>query len=735
DTGRARAWLWVAGLLSIALVDVSLQCALAKTHQVSRPQPVTLSGSFPPPPSTRQVAVTDTLHGVPLTDPYRWLEDQTSAETRAWVDAQNAYTQSVIGTLPGREEIERDLGALMRNDATRTPIERGGRYFYEKRLADQDLYMIYVRDGAASPAGGTTAEAPTTDRVLVDPHPLSEDHSTNVDLLTASEDGTLLAYGIRKGGEDETTIRFRDVASGNDLPDELPRADYYEVVIAPDMKTVYYSLHDSIGPHVLTHTIGTDPAGDQEIFGKAYGPEMTVSVSLSQNGRWVVFAVYYGSASRCDIYYWDTTRRGFIMPLVKDIDADFAVVHAGDHLYLKTDWEAPRGRVIDVDLTSPRRENWRDVVPETEDVIEGAVAIGGKIFVTYIHNVVPTIRIYEPDGSAGGTVELPAMGYVGEIKGRWDGNEAFFYFSSFHVAPRIYRYDIAARALSVWAEPTVAIKSDLFEVSQVWFESRDGARVPMFLASRRGLALDGANPVLLVGYGGFRVTQLPFFQSQVAHWIMQGGVYALPGLRGGSEFGEEWHRAGMLDKKQNTFDDFIAAAEWLIREGYTNPSKIAISGGSNGGLLVGAAMTQRPDLFKAVVCWHPLLDMIRYHRFLVASFWVPEYGSSDDPEQFKYISAYSPYQRVTDGVEYPALFMVSGDADTRVDPLHARKMVARLQAAAAPTASAASSASSRPVLLQYDTKAGHMGGKPLSEQIEDKADEVQFLMWQLGMEP
>jgi prolyl oligopeptidase len=665
------------------------------------------------PPSTRQENVVDILHGVEITDPYRWLEDQVSPETRAWINAQNAYSASVLGAVPGREEIRQELATLMRNDVVLLPTERNGRYFFEERLADQDLYVIYMREGLAG-----------ADQVLIDPHTMSADHSINTDIFAISKDGKVLAYGVRQGGEDETTIRFFDVDGRRDLPDVLAKADYYEVRFTPDNKEIYYSKHSDDGPHVLHHVMGTDPAQDIEVFGKAYGPEIGVSIDLTDDGRWLIFTAWYGSASKSDIYYWDLTRRGFIVPIVKGIDASFAGALGGNHLFLQTDWNAPNGRILAVDLNDPRRESWQQIVPEAEDVISNFSLVDGKVFVAYAHAALPIIKVFGAGGGYLTTVELPSMGAVSEILGRWESSEAFFTFWSFDVPRRIYRYDVAGGAKSIWWQSGVPFQSDLFEVKQVWYLSKDSTRVPMFLASRKDVALDGSNPVLLESYGGFRSIQTPYFSAKVAAWMNHGGIYALPGIRGGNEFGEQWHRDGMLEKKQNTFDDFIAAAEWLIANGYTNRDKLAISGGSNGGLLVGAAMTQRPDLFKAVVCWHPLLDMIRYHRFMVASFWVPEYGSSDDPEQFKYIYAYSPYHRVVDGVEYPAMLMISGDGDTRVDPLHARKMVARLQAA---------TASEAPVLLKYDTKAGHMGGKPLSQSIEDEVDEMQFLMWQLGM--
>jgi prolyl oligopeptidase len=411
---------------------------------------------------------------------------------------------------------------------------------------------------------------------------------------------------------------------------------------------------------------------------------------------------------------------------VEGVDASFEPALGGHWLFLKTDWQAPKGKIIRLSLENPRQEAWRVVVPESGDIIRGMAVGGGKLLVTYIHNAIPSISIFEADGKPAGAIEPPAIGYVGGLSGRWQGNEVFFTFSSYHMPSRIYDHFIDDGTTVVWAMTRTPLVSEEYAVEQVWFTSKDGTRVPMFVGHARGIKLDGSNPTLLTGYGGFRSSAMPYYSTSVGMWLAEGGVIAEPNLRGGAEFGEEWHRAGMLDKKQNTFDDFIAAAEWLIRQGYTRPEKLAIEGGSNGGLLVGAALTQRPDLFRAVLCGYPLLDMVRFHKFLVAAYWVPEYGSADNPDQFQYIYAYSPYHHVEPGVKYPAVFLTTGDADTRVAPLHARKMTALLQARTG------SDPADRPILLRYDTKTGHSGGTPVTKQIDDLADELMFLNWQLG---
>ena len=664
-------------------------------------------------PKTRVDDVRETLHGVELNDPYRWLEDQKSPETRAWIDAQNAYSHALLDALPGRDALKARLEELMNVDAFGMPAERGGRYFFSKRSKGQDLFAICVRKGATGP-----------DEVLVDPHPMSPDKTTSVTLLDVSSDGRLVAYGIRQGGEDELVVKLRDVDTGKDLPDTLPRARYHSLSLTPDKSGFYYARHDSVsGPRVLYHALGQAPSSDKVLFGEGEGPEKIIGSSLSEDGRYLFLTLYHGSApKKTEVYCREAASTGPFVPIVNDVEAKFLPDVAGDRMYLQTNWQAPNGRILEVDLKQPARDRWREVVPTGEATIEGFSLAGGRIFVNTLENVVSRVRVYAADGQRLGEIAFPSLGAVGGVGGRWESDEAFFAFKSFHIPETIYRYSVKTGAQSVWARQAVPVDSEAFEAHQEWYASKDGTRVPMFLVHRKGLQRDGSHPTILTGYGGFNLSQTPSFSAKNALWLERGGVYALPGLRGGGEFGEKWHEAGMLDRKQNVFDDFIAAAEWLVQNGYTAPGKLAILGGSNGGLLVGAAMTQRPELFGAVVCAYPLLDMLRYHKFLVAGFWVPEYGSSEDKAQFELLRAYSPYHNVKPGTNYPSVLFVTGDSDTRVDPLHARKMTALVQARTA----------GGPVLLLYDTKAGHSAGKPISREVEDLTDQLSFLFWRLG---
>lgn len=667
-------------------------------------------------PATRTDNVVDTLHGVAIPDPYRWLEDQQSPETRAWIDAQNAWTHSFLDPLPSRAAIEKRLTELLKTDRIGMPFERGGRYFLRKRAADQDLYVIYMRESLEGP-----------DRVLVDPHTLSADHMQSVDIQDVSMDGKLLAYSIREGGEDETTVKILDIDSNALLPDDLPKALYMGFSMKADRSGIYYSKHvNEIGSRVYYHAMGTDPATDRLIFGEGYGPEVGISCGISEDGRYLGIAVWYGSTGeKTEAYFKDLAADGPIAALVNDIDARFYAEIAGGTAYIHTNWKAPNNRILAVDLDSPARENWKEIVPERKDaVIEGFTLAGGKLFVNYMENVSSKVRVFDPDGTYLREIAFPTLGSVGGVYGRWTRDEAFFSYQSFHIPTTIYRYDVATGAQKVWAKLDVPLDPESIEVEQVWYAGKDGTKIPMFIVHRKGLERDGNNPAILYGYGGFTVSMTPYFSAMVVPWVEHGGIYAIPNIRGGGEFGEDWHRAGMMERKQNVYDDFIAAAEWLVSQKYTSRERLAISGGSNGGLLVGAVMVQRPDLCKAVVCSYPLLDMLRYHRFLMARFWVPEYGSSEDPAQFKTLLAYSPYHNVKAGVKYPATLFITGDADTRVAPLHARKQAALLQAKTGGDA---------PILLLYDTKAGHAGGMPVNKAIEDETDELSFLFWQLGV--
>jgi prolyl oligopeptidase len=668
------------------------------------------------PPATPRHDVQEVLHGVTIHDPYRWLEDQKSPETRAWIEQQNNYTHALLDHLPGRSALENRLVGLKKIEEIHSPIERNGRFVYRRRKADQEQYVICMRKGE-------TGE----EQVLLDPNPMSADHTTNVDIADVSKDGKILAYMLRAGGKDETEVHFLDLDTRRELPDVLPLALYFDVGFLPDRSGLYYSMIADEGPRVRFHVLGTPVNNDADVFGKGYTKESIIVGDPTEDGRHLVVTVCNGSAcDKAEIWLQDLTTHGPIEPVVKDIDARFFAYPGGDHLFLHTNWKAPLGRVLAVDYAHPERERWQEVVPETDMAIDGVALSGGKIVVTYVKNATSEVKVFEPSGKFVGNLEFPALGSVTDFQTRWENSNAYIGYVSFAIPRTIYKFDMATRQRSLWYRPSVPIDSNKFAVEQVWVSSKDGTHLPMFLIHSKEMKVDGTRPALLTGYGGFALNITPDFWPEAIVWAERGGVAAQVNLRGGGEFGEAWHKTGMLGNKQNVFDDFIAASEWLVQHKYTNPSKLAIWGGSNGGLLVGAALTQRPDLYQAVVCWHPLLDMLRYDQFMMGKFWVSEYGSASDSEQFKWLYAYSPYQHVKPGTKYPAVLFMTGDGDTRVAPLHARKMAALLQA---------STGSDRPILLRYELAAGHAGGRSVTQDIGDSTDYLSFLFWQLGVSP
>lgn len=669
------------------------------------------AAKVPPPPKTEAKPVTETLHGVEVVDSYRWLEDQQSPDTRAWIERENAYTDQLLGKLPAKAKFAKRIEELQKTDQITTPSVRAGRYFFTKRAAGEDLFSIYMREGAEG-----------KDILLIDPAPMNPKHTTSIGIDDLTDDGKVLAYSVRQGGADENEVRFFDVDAKKDIGAPLPAARYFSTSVTPDHSMVYFTRAEKEGPRVFVRPL----AGGEEkkLFGDGYGPEKIAYSAVSEDSHYLLIQVLHGSApKKTEIYLKDLTNDSPIKTVVNDLDFRSFADWAGDRLLIQTNWNAPNERVMTVSLADPGRANWKEIVPENpKAAIQGTSVAGGKVFVRYLENVKPRVVRYSIDGKQEGEIHFDEIGTLSDVSGTWKSPVAFYRFASFHIPPTTYAFDVASGNRSVFFRQSSPVDSSKFTVEQVWFASKDGTRVPMFVLSKKGLKKDGTNPTYLTGYGGFTASQLPNFSSTAISWVESGGVYALANLRGGSEFGEAWHRDGMLDKKQNTFDDFAAAAEFLIKNKYTSSRHLGISGGSNGGLLVTALETQHPELVKAVVCSYPLIDMLRYHKFLVGSFWVPEYGSADDADQFKTIYAYSPYQHVKMGTKYPATLFITGDADTRVAPLHARKMAALMQA---------SNGSDNPVLIRYHVSGGHSGGEPLKVQINNSAETLAFLSWQL----
>ena len=696
---------WV--LQGVLLLPMSLH-----TAGLARAQEPTPAGKCPP--AARIDSAKDTYGTTIVADPYRWLEDQNSPETRAWIDAEQKCTEGALSKLPGRAEVSKRLTDLLHTDSFEAPVERGGRYFFRKRLAGQDLSLLYVRRGLNA-----------ADEILIDPLPWSSDHSSSVTFENVSRDGRLVFYGRRDGGQDEITPRVLEIETKTTLPDAFLKAQYFGLEPTPDNKGVYYSRVTPDGPRAFYHLMGSDAAKDKLIYGNTLGKEKILTLQLSEDGTYLVYLIIYGSGSeRTEIYVQNVKENGPVVAAVNDEKSLFYPTFAGDRLFILTNWKAPQWHVFSTSFATPQREHWREVVPASDVHLESIAASGGKLIGQYTHNATSELKVFDADGKPESSIALPALGSVGANTGRWESPELFFSFESYNFSPSIFRYNVKQAKSEVWAKDKVPFDSAAFEIEQVWYESKDKTRVPMFLFHKKGLKIDGSNPVLLTGYGGFDISETPYYWPLALLWAERGGILATANLRGGGEFGEDWHRAGMFGKKQTVFDDFIAAAEYLIAAKYTTSSKLAIDGTSNGGLLVGAAMTQRPDLFRAAVCRYPLLDMLRYQKFLKGPYWVPEYGSAENLDQFGYLYEYSPYHRVVGGAKYPSALFVTGDGDTRVAPLHARKMAARLQAA---------TGSNRPILLLYDTKSGHSGGRPVNKLIEENTDILSFLFWQLGV--
>ncbi len=681
---------------------------------------------YPPPPDTARDPVVDTLHGIAITDDYRWLEDQDSPGTRAWIAEQNAYAERIVGDTPLRRDLEARLRELTNVPGPLFPRRAGNFEYFTIRTPDREVAAIYRRPAPEEPQRDPVDPGGDFEMVI-DPLDIHPDGTTSVSVRDFSPDGDLLMYAIRDGGQDEVQIRIRDLAIGEDLPDRLPNFLYGSTFFDPDGTGFYYTWRSrEVGPRVRHHTLGTDLADDTELFGEGHGPETFINVSQGAGGRYMVYNVRHGWA-RGDVYLHDLEAGTDPRPISVGAPARFQTRFMDDEIYLLTNLDAPKNRVVAVDLRDPDPDpaNWREVIAETDDLLTGYQVIDGAIYADYLHNVSSRIVRYDLDGTVTGGIPVPEH-HVATLR-PWGDGAGLLTLQSLVTPSHIVRVDLETMETEPWLPSAVPFDAAGYEVRQVWYTSADGTEAPMYLAHRRGLEPDGDTPTLLYGYGGFNSSNLPRFNNSAAAWMEKGGVYALATLRGGGEFGEEWHRAGMLENKPNVFADFIAAAEWLIANGYTNPDRLAIRGVSNGGLLVGASLTKRPDLFRAVFCGLPDLDMVRFYQFTDSNNMpaLLEYGNAAVEEEFEVLRTFSPYQNVRDGVDYPAVMLTQGDLDTRVPPLQARKMAARLQAA---------TSSGLPVILDYDPRTGHAGGRTFSRNVRNSAMELAFLLGQLGVD-
>jgi len=682
------------------------------------------------PPTAAEKPIVDLFHGTKVLDNYRWLEDGKSPETQKWVEREMAYTRGILDPLPGRAAINQRLTDLLSIGSVTAPIIAGRHYFYTKREGMQNQPVLYVRDGVNGP-----------DRVLVDANKLAADGTIALDWYYPSDNGKYVAYGTSPSGSEVSTLHVIETKTGTLLPDTIERTRAASVAWKLDNSGFYYTRYPKKGDvpagqemynrHVFYHELSNDPENDdQPVFGQGRDAEDWPSVSLSNDGHWLLITVQQGW-TKTELFLMNVKAGTPPTRITTGKDFLYNGEVYNDKLFITTNEDAPRYRVFVADAGNYDRESWKELIPQTDAVLQGTGVFGGKLFAQYEQNASSQLKLFDLDGKKLNDLPLPAIGTVYGSGGRWDRDEIFYGFQSFTFAPSIFRYDLKDGSSSLWTHVDApSIDPSAYEVKQEWFNSKDGTRVPMFVVHKKGIAKNGHTPTLLTAYGGFNLSLSPSFNRPAYLWMEHGGIYAVANLRGGAEFGEDWHRAGMLEKKQNVFDDMIAAAEHLIAEKYSDKNHLAIQGGSNGGLLMGAMITQRPDLFHAVVCQVPLLDMLHYQDFQIAKLWIPEYGTSEKADDFKWLYAYSPYHHVKSGTQYPAILFMTADTDTRVDPMHAKKMTALMQSEAKNGAS-----HTRPILLRIETKAGHGAGKPVAKQIEEFTDVYSFLFWQLGVRP
>ncbi|HEY4415453.1 MAG TPA: prolyl oligopeptidase family serine peptidase [Verrucomicrobiae bacterium] len=678
-------------------------------------------------PTTEKTNVVDNYHGTTVADPYRWLEDDNSPATKAWVAAQNQVTFAYLNAIPGREAIRARLTTLWNYERYSVPFKAGGRYFYSRNDGLQNQAVLYTVDSLDA--------AP---RELLDPNTLASDGTIALAGLSVSEDGNLLAYGTSASGSDWEEWHVRDVRTGADLPDHLQWVKFSSAAWKKDGSGFFYSRYDAPKDgdalkgvnkfHKLYfHKIGTEQAADELIYERPDQPDWGFGGTVTEDGRYLIISVTVGTDPKNGILYKDLSLSNSpVIALAMDFDASYDFVdNDGPVFWFKTNLQAPRSRLIAVQLDHPQSANWQELIPQSEDALQGVNVLNNQFVASYLKDAHTFVKVFDLDGHFAHAVALPGLGTAGGFGGKRADTESFYSYTSFTTPGTIYRYNFADQTSSVFRAPKVDFDPGRYETKQIFYTSKDGTRVPMFLVCKRGLKLDGQNPTLLYGYGGFDISLTPSFSVSRIAWLEMGGVYALANIRGGGEYGEEWHQAGTKAHKQNVFDDFIAAAEWLEANHYTSPKKLAIQGGSNGGLLIGACLTQRPELYAAALPAVGVMDMLRFQKFTIGWAWCSDYGSSDNAEDFRWLYAYSPYHNLKPDTHYPATLITTGDHDDRVVPAHSFKFAARLQEY---------NDGKNPTLIRIETKAGHGAGKPTSKQIAEQTDLLAFLTKALGMQ-
>jgi prolyl oligopeptidase len=679
-------------------------------------------------PAAKRGEQVDDYHGTKVADPYRWLEDDVrkSQEVKEWVEAENKLTQAYLATIPQREGIKKRLTELWNYERYSAPFKIGGRYFFSKNDGLQNQAVLYVQDSLDGEA-----------RVLIDPNTWSKDGTVALSGTSMSDDAKYLAYGRAEAGSDWHTWKVMAIDTGKVLDDEIKWIKHSNAAWTKDGKGFFYSRFDepkkeeqfqalNLNQKVYYHRIGAPQSEDVLVYKRPDQPEWGFQAQVTEDGKYLVISTWKGTDSRNRVTYKDLTEPfGMPVDLIDGFDNEYSLIeNDGPVFYFKTDLDAPRGRVIAIDIRKPEKSNWKEIIPQAKDNLANINMVGNLFVADYLKDAHTVVKLFKPDGSFVREVELPGLGTAGGFSGRRADTETFYTFSSFATPPSIFHYDLVTGKSKLFRQSKVKFNSDDYVVEQVFYESKDGTKVPMFITHKKGIKLDGTNPTLLYGYGGFNISLTPGFSVKWASWLEMGGVFAQPNLRGGGEYGQDWHKAGTKLHKQNVFDDFIAAAEWLIKNKYTKTEKLGIHGGSNGGLLVGAVETQRPDLFGACLPAVGVMDMLRFHKFTAGRYWVDDYGSSDNAEEFKTLYAYSPYHNIKKGTKYPPTLVLTADTDDRVVPGHSFKFIAALQYAQAGPA---------PVLARIETRAGHGAGKPTTKMIEEIADEWAFLVKNLGM--
>ena len=670
-------------------------------------------------PVARKSDQVDDYHGTKVADPYRWLEDLDSAETAKWVAAENKLTFDFLNSIPQRAAIKERLTRLWNYEKFGVPIKEGSRYFYTRNSGLQNQSVLY-----------TVTSLEAEPRMILDPNTLSADGTVAVSGVQASPDGKLLAYSLSASGSDWQEWKVRDVQTTKDLSDQLKWVKFSSVSWIRDGKGFFYSRYDEPKADALKganyfqkvyfHKLGTPQAEDVLVYERPDKQDWLFNGSVTEDGNYLMIAVYQGTDVKNRVYYKDLKAKDApVVKLLDDFDAAYTFIgNEGTRFWFQTDQQASRGKLIEIDVTKPARANWKVIVPESKETLQGATFVNHKFVLNYLKDAYTQVKVYDTAGKFVNEIALPGIGTADGFGGKANDKETFYAFTGFTTPTTIYRYDFATGKSTVFRQPKVEFNPNDYETKQVFYTSKDGTKVPMFITHKKGLKLDGSNPTYLYGYGGFNISLTPAFSVGNLVWMETGGVYAQPNLRGGGEYGEDWHQGGMKLKKQNVFDDFIAAAEWLIANKYTSTPKLAIGGGSNGGLLVGAAMTQRPDLFGAALPAVGVMDMLRFQKFTIGWAWVSDYGSAENAEDFKALYAYSPLHNIKPGTSYPPTMVITADHDDRVWPGHSFKFAAALQAAQAGDA---------PVLIRIETKAGHGAGKPTSKIIEEIADRWAFL--------